>query len=194
VRLVSPSDSDDDDARPHRPADPVAARLARRRGTVIHRLLQSLPDLPAGFREASARAYLDRAGSDWTADQREALLRPVLAILGDARFAPLFAPGSRAEVPIVGNLPGIRVNGQIDRLAVTATEVLIADYKTGRPRPQPVAYIRQLALYRAVLARLYPHHIIRAALIWADVPDLAEISGAAMDAALARTLAQLTSA
>ncbi|HWM81203.1 MAG TPA: PD-(D/E)XK nuclease family protein, partial [Pseudolabrys sp.] len=126
-------------------------------------------------------------------EQRAAVLQPVLTILTDARFAPLFAPGSRAEVPIVGNLPGIRVNGQIDRLAVTGTQVLIADYKTGRPRLEPAAYVRQLALYRAILARLYPRHVIRAALIWTDVPDLVEISDVMMDAALARTLA-LTSA
>jgi len=193
VRLVSPSDSDDDDARPHRQADQAAARFARRRGTVIHRLLQSLPGLPVDRREAAAHAYLARAGRDWTHEwtdeQRAAVLQPVLTILTDARFAPLFAPGSRAEVPIVGNLPGIRVNGQIDRLAVTGTQVLIADYKTGRPRPEPAAYVRQLALYRAVLARLYPRHTIRAALIWTDVPDLAEISDATMDAALVRALA-----
>ena len=188
VRLVSPSDSDDDDARPHRAADPAAARLARRRGTVTHRLLQSLPDLPAERRERAARAYLDRAARDWTGDEREAVLRPVLAILADARFAPLFAPGSRAEVAIVGSLPGIRVNGQIDRLAVTGTEVLIADFKTGRPRAEPAAYVRQLAFYRAVLARLYPRHAVRAALVWTDVPDLKEISASAMDAALIRAL------
>ena len=43
----------------------------------------------------------------------------------------------------------------------------------------------QLALYRAVLAKLYPGRPIRAALVWTEVPDLMEISDAAMDAALA---------
>jgi ATP-dependent helicase/nuclease subunit A len=48
----------------------------------------------------------------------------------------------------------------------------------------PPAYLRQLALYRAVLRRIYPDRSIRAALVWTDVPDLMEISAEAMDRAL----------
>ena len=69
--------------------------------------------------------------------------------------------------------------------------MLIADYKTNRPAPRriedvPPAYVTQLALYRAVLAQLYPGKTVRAALIWTDVPDLMEVSAAALDAELAR--------
>jgi ATP-dependent helicase/nuclease subunit A len=68
--------------------------------------------------------------------------------------------------------------------------VLIADYKTNRPAPRrvddvPDAYVTQLALYRAVLSELYPAKPVRAALVWTDVPDLMELSAAALDAALA---------
>ena len=54
----------------------------------------------------------------------------------------------------------------------------------------PPAYIRQLALYRAVLTELYPDKTIRAALLWTEVPDLMEIPAAALD----RELAAVTSA
>jgi ATP-dependent helicase/nuclease subunit A len=170
----------------------TAARRARARGSVIHRLLQSLPDIAPAQRAAQARAYLVRAARggaiDWSADDTESTVRQVLAMLDDPRFAAVFAPGSRAEVAVAGLLPGIRVNGQIDRLAVTASEVLIVDYKTGRPGAAPPAYVRQLALYRAVLAKLYPDRAVRAALVWTDAPDLVEIPAAALDAALAQTL------
>jgi ATP-dependent helicase/nuclease subunit A len=98
-------------------------------------------------------------------------------------------------VPIVGRIERggdtIAVSGQIDRLAVTADSVLIADYKTNRPAPArladvPPAYVAQLALYRAVLARLFPGKTIRAALVWTEVPDLMDIPGPALDDALAR--------
>ena len=84
----------------------------------------------------------------------------------------------------------MRVSGQIDRLAVTQSSVLIADFKTNRPAPRrigdvPPAYLRQLALYRAVLQKLYPNKIVRAALIWTEVPDLMELSSEVLDAALA---------
>ena len=103
-------------------------------------------------------------------------------MLDDARFAPLFAPGSRAEVPIVGyRLDGASaVSGQVDRLAVTPTEVLIADYKSDRAVPRriediPRGYVAQLALYRAVLRALYPNHAVRAALVWTAGPALMEL-------------------
>jgi ATP-dependent helicase/nuclease subunit A len=126
------------------------------------------------------------------ADERKLLLEQVRHVLDDPHFAELFLPGSRAEVPIVGRLAGgmLAVSGQVDRLAVTHESVLIADYKTNRPAPQrvddvPPAYVTQLALYRAVLAQLYPAKAIRAALVWTDVPDLMEISAASLEAALA---------
>jgi ATP-dependent helicase/nuclease subunit A len=85
------------------------------------------------------------------------------------------------------------VSGQVDRLMVTPGEVLIADYKTNRPAPKTLAevkerhadYVRQLALYCAVLTRLYPGRPVRAALLWTDTPDLMEIPQADLDAALA---------
>ena len=72
---------------------------------------------------------------------------------------------------------------------MTTTEVLIADYKSDRSIPTRVEevsanYVRQLALYRAVLTDLYPGRSIRAALVWTDVPDLMEIPPDALDAAL----------
>ena len=117
----------------------------------------------------------------------------------DPRFCRAFGPGSRAEVPIVGRLilggETVRVSGQVDRLAVTQASVLIADFKTNRPAPRriadvPPAYVRQLALYRAVLQKLYPDKPVRAALVWTEVPDLMELSAETLDAALA----QVTSA
>ena len=122
------------------------------------------------------------------------MLAQVMAVLADPRFAPLFAPGSRAEVPIIGRIPAaggpLAVSGQVDRLAVTAEEVLIADYKTNRPAPADVAqvppgYVRQLALYRALLAKIYPGRPVRAALLWTDVPELMELSAERLDAEIA---------
>jgi len=165
---------------------------ALKRGVLVHRLLQSLPDIVSADRAEAARRYLARAGTEFSAEERETMVEQIRLLLDDARFAQLFLPGSRAEVPIVGRLKGgtLAVAGQVDRLAVTGDSVLIADYKTNRPAPRrladvPEAYVAQLALYRAVLAELYPDKRIRAALVWTDVPDLMEISQASLDAALA---------
>jgi ATP-dependent helicase/nuclease subunit A len=195
VRTVSPSDAYEDEPPPAR-GDGVAAeqrRLAQERGVLVHRLMQSLPDIAPERRAEAARRHLARAAKKFQEAEREAMLAQVLAVIEDARFSALFAH-SRAEVPIVGRLAGpdgeIAVSGQVDRLAVTPDCLWIADYKSNRPPPRrlqdvPPAYIAQLALYRAVLAKLYDRPV-RAALIWTDAPDLMEIPAAALDAALAR--------
>ena len=85
----------------------------------------------------------------------------------------------------------VLVPGQIDRLVVTQDAVLIADFKTNQDPPKrfegvPPDYIRQLALYRSVLQKIYPGRPVRAALIWTEVPDLMELSPEILDEALRR--------
>ena len=167
---------------------------AMARGVLMHRLLQSLPDIARPERAATARRHLARTASEFSGAECEAMLEQVNRVLDDPRFCELFLPGSRAEVPLVGRLPGANgttaVSGQVDRLVVTDAAILLADYKTNQPAPRriedvPKAYVAQLALYRAVLRRLYPDKAVRAALVWTDVPDLMEVPAAALDAALA---------
>ena len=194
--LLRPSDPADSESHQVRTAESLVLRArALQRGTLVHRLLQSLPDIAAPRRREAALAYLARNAGGWTAEEQQALAEGTLALIADARFAPVFAPGSRAEVSIVGRLdrPGGRpalVSGQIDRLVVTESEVLIVDFKTNhappsQPAEAPRGYVRQLALYRAVLARLYPQQPVRAALLWTEIPELMEISAPALEAELA---------
>ncbi len=171
----------------------VERSKALARGTHTHRLLQALPGIAPDARTEAARRYLLGA-RELNDGDREDIITKVQQVLADGRFADLFRPGSRAEVPIVGRIarPGgtIAVSGQVDRLVVTEEAILIADYKTNHPAPRriaevPPAYIRQMALYRAVLAELFPRQPIRAALVWTDTPDLMEVSADLMDAEMA---------
>jgi ATP-dependent helicase/nuclease subunit A len=194
-RPLRPSETDDTAHRRIRPGESTDQRNhALLRGTLVHRLLQSLPDIPAGRRRETALGHLARNAGNWSETEHDALAEQVLSLIDDARFAPIFADGSRAEVAIAGRLTTRRgdpvlVSGQIDRLAVTPEAILIVDYKTGHAPPAsaaaaPPAYVRQLALYRAVLARLYPKLPVKAALLWTETPELMEISAAMLDAEL----------
>jgi len=193
---LRPSDPSDDESHRLRSGESIALRAhALQRGVLVHRLLQSLPDVATDRRRDLALQYLARNADGWTDAEREALAEKVLSLIADARFAAVFTAGSRAEVPIVGRLerpgePTALVSGQIDRLVVTPEEVLIVDYKTNHAPPAtaaeaPQGYIRQLALYRAVLGKLYPQRTVRAALLWTETADLMEISTPALDAGLA---------
>ncbi len=151
------------------------------RGRLVHRLLQSLPGLAPAQRAAAARRFLARPLHGLALEAQEAILRETMAVLEDPEFAPLFAPGSAAEVPVVGLIDGRALSGQIDRLVVTDQAVLIVDYKTMRPVPSgetevPPAYLDQLAAYQAAVASVYPTKEIRCALLWTDGPRLMPIS------------------
>jgi ATP-dependent helicase/nuclease subunit A len=161
------------------------------RGTLVHRLLQCLPDVAAERRRAAALNYLARQAKDFSAAEQETMVQSVLALIEDDRFAALFGPGSRAEVSIAGRLrrqglPPVLVSGQIDRLVVKPDEILIVDFKTNltRPTEAPAAYLRQLALYRTMLQQLYPERPVRAALLWTEAIEWMEVSAPALDAAL----------
>ncbi|MGY4574764.1 double-strand break repair helicase AddA [Bradyrhizobium sp. USDA 3256] len=194
--MLRPSDPADDDSHPIRTGESVQLRArALQRGTLVHRLLQSLPDVVLERRRSAALGYLARNADGWNEQEQAALADQVLGLIADPRFAAVFAPGSRAEVSIVGRLerpgqPKALVSGQIDRLVVTPTDVLIVDFKTNHAPPgtaaeAPRGYVRQLALYRAVLARLYPQLPVRAALLWTETTEIMEISASALDATLA---------
>jgi ATP-dependent helicase/nuclease subunit A len=156
-----------------------------RRGLLIHRLLQTLPDLPASAREIAARRFLARPSHEIDPEMQDLIARETLAVLDHGEFAPLFGPASRAEVPIVGLVPGTpprALSARVDRLVVTGGEVLVVDYKTNRPPPRDraqvaPAYVEQLALYRQALSRIYPAHRVRTLLLWTDGPSLMEIEG-----------------
>ncbi|TPW28398.1 double-strand break repair helicase AddA [Pararhizobium mangrovi] len=201
-RPLSPSGAsaliDGDEPEPP-PASPLTAAApvpsaGLERGRLVHRLLQVLPSLPADERSEAAERYMARAWPTRTAEERTAVIAPVLAILRDAAFAPVFARGSRAEISIMGTLSlagrDHAVSGRIDRLSVDGDRVLIVDYKTNRPphthiETVPEAYKAQLAIYREILRPLYPEKRIEAALLFTEAPMLLPLEAGEMDAALA---------
>ncbi|MGH7019122.1 MAG: PD-(D/E)XK nuclease family protein, partial [Brevundimonas sp.] len=163
-----------------------------RRGDLIHRLLERLPDIAGPDRPDAAARMLARE-RDLSDDQRAEMIGAAFAVLDDARFNPVFGEGSRAEVALTGSSPdlpsGVSISGRIDRLVVTPERVLVVDFKSNRPAPDHVedadpAYVLQMAVYTAVLKRLYPDRAVEAALVWTDGPKLMAVPQGLMDAAL----------
>ncbi len=163
------------------------------RGRILHRLLQNLPDLPPEARADAAARYLAARAAGWTDAERADTAGRILAILDDPLFAAAFAPGSRAEVAIAGKVaalgPSGFISGQIDRLAADPARVLIVDYKTNRNPPAaaeatPVAYLRQMALYREAMRAAFPGRTVEAALLWTETPALMILPDSLLDAAL----------
>ena len=193
ARYASPSALDEAAmTRAPSPRDVVVGLGRFRRGDIIHRLLQFLPDLPQEDRSSAAQQWLARE-RDLSADQRSEMMDAALAVLGDRRFAAVFGPGSKAEVALAGTARGIRISGRVDRLVVTDDRVLVVDFKTNRPAPDRVedadeAYLRQLALYVVLLREVFPGRTIEAALVWTDGPMLTPVPAPLIVDALQRLL------
>lgn len=193
---LAPSQPLPDEARSApRAFSPLASDERRRwqRGRLLHELLRHLPALPSADRAAAAHRFLAQAAHGLDDAEITSWAAEALAVTEAPDHQALFGEGSRAEVPLIGSVKTPRgiftVSGQVDRLAVTPREVLIVDYKTNRPPPAatagvPLAYRRQLALYRALLGDIYPSHRVRAFLLWTATPRLMEIDAETLDSSM----------
>ena len=167
-----------EDAAPAPPTRPgPGAREAARRGTLLHRLLERLPDVPAATRGDVAAQWLSRTAADVPETERAALVQSALAVLDEPAWAAVFGPGSLAEVPIAALVGDRMVNGTIDRLRITPDTVRIVDFKTDRRPPDrleaiPPAYLRQMAAYVAALRVIHPGRRVEAALLYTATPQL----------------------
>ncbi|OLP54037.1 double-strand break repair helicase AddA [Rhizobium rhizosphaerae] len=163
------------------------------RGALLHRFLQVLPGMAEDEREPAGMRYLSRAVPHWPETRRRALVADVLRLTRLPELALLFSPKGRAEVSVMGTLTlgsrSVAVSGRIDRIAVEEGVVTLADFKTNRVVPNEAAFIdpvhrAQLALYRAVLAPLYPHHAFRCLLVYTEGPAVFRLDEAELDEAL----------
>ncbi|WP_284944002.1 double-strand break repair helicase AddA [Acidisoma cladoniae] len=164
-----------------------AARGARfARGTLIHGLLQHLPDIAPMRRAEAGRGFLTRPGSALDAAEAKRVLAQCLAVLDHPSLGQAFAPGSRAEVPLAGEAGGVVITGIVDRLAVSDQQVVAIDFKTGRQPPAeigetPILYLRQMAAYRALLRAIFPGRAVLCALVWTETATVTPLPDAMLD-------------
>ena len=172
-------------------------RKAQQRGTLFHRLLELLPQVAPALREPAARTLIAARGNFLTKAEQDMLWADCERIFCNPHFADLFGPASRAEVSISGQIRLTDhgrtwpVTGQIDRIAITETAVLVCDYKTSATPPVSVedinpAHITQVALYQALLCDLYPAHRVTACLLYTASSVMLEVPAPLIKASLAR--------
>lgn len=174
-------------SRPSEPepsaASPLSGKDAYRfqRGNLTHKLLQFLPDLSPDRWRVSAENLIGKAGQALPERVQRGIVDETLAILENPDYAPLFGPGSMAEVPLTGMAGHKLVSGQIDRLYVGEDRIMIIDYKTNRPPPAeekdvPAQYMAQMRAYRDTLREIYTDRPVHCYLLWTDGPRLMRLT------------------
>ncbi|MGU3360616.1 double-strand break repair helicase AddA [Methylobacterium sp. M6A4_1b] len=165
---------------------------ARRRGTLIHSLVEHLPRIEPAQRAAAASAFVRARAPGFDRAKQDGIVAATLHLFDEPDLAPLFAREARAEVTLSGRVVvgGVSrpVFGRVDRLAITGDTVWVADFKTGRPpredAPLPRAEAGQIALYAALLAEIYPRHRVVPMLVWTSGPVIRRLDADAVAAAL----------
>jgi ATP-dependent helicase/nuclease subunit A len=179
-RPLAPS-SAGEDASPDPPLPSDALREAARRGVLMHKLLERLPEVAVEDRAEAAGRWLDRHAADLAPEVRSEIARSALAVLGEPKWAAIFGPNALAEAPLAATVEGQVIAGTADRLLVEQDRVLVVDFKTARRPPEsldqvPLSTMRQMGAYAAALGVIYPGRRIEAALLYTHAPRLIALS------------------
>ena len=156
-------------------ASPMAGKQVYATGKFVHLLLQHLPLHDAENRASIAQIIARKFTEQISQEVIEKAISDAINVIENPEFAFLFGEKSLSEVPITGivDFDGekVTISGQIDRLYISEKEVWIVDFKSNQTPPVssqkiPKTYIRQLALYRALMQQIEPTKSITCALLW----------------------------
>lgn len=188
---IAPSHAAAENALAPRSEQERAAR-AKKRGVLLHRLLEHLPQVPFEKQRQAAQSFLQRMGQEFSQEQHEALIREAMMVIALPEMQALLRHASQGEVPIAADLvlpDGRRasVEGQIDRLVMAPDAIHIIDFKSGQAVYDgiyPEAYVSQLGLYREALKPKAAGKPIHCYLLWTEIPRLDEVLAVAMERSL----------
>lgn len=184
-QIRSPSSETDDDDRPQAGVAIELLAEAKRRGVIIHRVLELLPDARSNEQRAAVKARIAQA---WVGRVPATLLedywQEACAVVDDAALRPYFDAShyldARNEAALLYGDGGREIYGIIDRLIRRTHEIVIIDYKTHRVnaaerRALTERFSSQVRLYAAGVQRLWPGVPVRALLLYTANREIAEI-------------------
>jgi len=172
------------------------------RGRLIHKLLEYAPGADKKTYGDFCRRFIQRTAPSFSARQCTGIIDDVEQVLGKPEFLPLFDTHGLSEVPVIGKIDRagcdqpLKVSGRIDRLIVHNSEILAIDFKTDRiiadnPETIPAGYLRQMAIYRHLLMKIFPGRKITCHLLWTAQPLLMELPEALLSSAFQNAFGQI---
>ena len=178
---LTPSKLEENEPAPISPLSAVDNSVFYKRGTIIHKLLQFIPDIPQKQRVENIAKFIKSKAPEFSKQDQQKILDEVTSLIENKEFGIVFSANSQAEVPIMGEVGGKIISGQIDRLIITDKKIIVVDYKTNRQVPKtindvPPAYISQLAAYKSLLKKIYPQKDIETFLLWTNIACMMKIS------------------
>ncbi|MBQ8785469.1 MAG: double-strand break repair helicase AddA [Alphaproteobacteria bacterium] len=152
-------------------------RTLYKRGEIIHKLLQFLPTISKDKQIQTITDFLQQKAPDFIETDVEKICKEITFLLNNKEFGKVFGANSKAEVPIMGEVDGKIISGQIDRLIIDDNQVIIVDYKTNKNVPDkiPAVYVSQLNAYKKLMKKIYPQKEIKTYILWTNTANMMEI-------------------
>lgn len=155
-------------------------------GQFAHKLFEILPQYPREKRQAAARLVQQQLTAQFTLNvpmvdtDLQHIITDVCAIIDAPKFAGLFSDDALVEASVSGLVGHLPIAGKIDRMIIQEDQVIILDFKTGKPPASQTAhllnYTAQMAAYGALLAQIYPEKNVRCYLLWTQNQTITEIT------------------
>ncbi len=150
-----------------------------RRGTMVHRLLEVLPEVSSSDREGVSGRLLEKEFMA-TSEEVAVSFEEAQRVLETKELAFLFGDGVLSEVDVWAQGPGLPregISGAVDKLVVSPERVLAVDFKTNASVPSavgetPDGLLRQMGAYLAALESVYPGRKVDVAILWTRGPML----------------------
>jgi ATP-dependent helicase/nuclease subunit A len=200
VPILSPSKLQIERAaiHPQKSTRGFGRKAAQAMGSLIHKLLEVLPAVPAEERSRTAAAIACAFSRVLPPGVREEAMEDALTLDRSEAFAAkgrlLAEAGVAAALRDDAGACRCLIVGQADRIVFDGAEVRVLDFKSGAvaiDRASPSSYA-QLACYRFALRRIYPGSTVDALLVATGSTAPSAATGPALDEALAGLIRRLS--
>lgn len=153
------------------------------KGSIIHKILEQINYINVAEHDLFIDSFISMQNQLSEEDKFE-IKKNINNIVKNQNFNFLFDNKTLNEVSLSGmvmekaNQNEILqlVSARVDKLIITENEVIIIDYKYSKVKKStPVAYQKQINLYKKLLKDIYPKHIIRGFILFSQSADIIEI-------------------
>ncbi len=149
------------------------------KGSIIHKILEQINYINPKEHDLFVDSFISSQNQLFYEDQED-IKQNINNIIKNQEFNFLFDKKTLNEISLSGSVFQNNmlqlVSARVDKLIITEQEVILIDYKYSKKKKSiPVAYQKQINLYKKLLHDIYPQHIIRGFILFSQSADIVEI-------------------
>ena len=178
---ISPSKIEIDDKYFLSPLDMLSKQINPKinKGLIIHKILEQL-NYVSNNHLSYAKQFLDNINFKLSINDKNQILNDIKNILTHPNLDFLFTHPSLNEVFISGMVDYNNeiqiISARVDKIIKLQNNIIIIDYKFAKSKTiMPKNYITQMNLYKKILQKIYPQHIIQSYILFTQDISLVEI-------------------